>query len=171
MIKWHKRFMNIAKEVSTWSKDFTQIGAIIVKDKRILSTGYNGFPKSLNDDKERIYNRELKLKFTIHAELNSLLNALEHGISVRDSTLYVYGLRPCHECAKSIIQSGIKTVVYFNKASQSSSWSESCDLAENMFKESGVNLIDITKISQIGDQEFDDYVQEITFINESISHL
>lgn len=111
--KWDKRFMNVAKEISTWSKDpSTKIGAIIVNDeRRILATGYNGFPKGIEDTDERLYNKEQKYTHVIHAEMNALMNALYNGVSVKDSTLYVWGLPVCSECAKNVIQAGIKRVV------------------------------------------------------------
>jgi len=111
--KWDKRFMNVAREISTWSKDpSTKIGAIIVNDeRRILATGYNGFPKGIEDTDERLYNKEQKYTRVIHAEMNALMNALYNGVSVKDSTLYVWGLPVCSECAKNVIQAGIKRVV------------------------------------------------------------
>lgn len=111
--KWDIRFMKIAREISTWSKDPSRkVGAVIVNnDRRILATGYNGFPKGIADDEERLNDREKKYPRIVHAEMNALMNALYSGVSVRDATIYVYGLPVCPECTKSIIQSGIKRVV------------------------------------------------------------
>ena len=104
--KWDKRFLEIAHQVATWSKDpSTKVGAIIVGDKlQIVSQGYNGFPRNIEDKEERLNIRELKYKFTIHAEANAIYNALYNGSSVQYCTLYCVSLFPCSECAKAIIQ-------------------------------------------------------------------
>lgn len=111
--KWHQRFINLAKEISTWSKDpSTQVGAIIVGPKRrIVSVGYNGFPRGVPDLCEHLDDRKFKYKLISHAERNALDNCIEptDGYTIY-STLY-----PCSECAKSIIQKGIKRVVALPK--------------------------------------------------------
>ena len=116
-ISWDEYFMGVALLAAQRSKDpSTQVGACIVDgDKRILSTGYNGFPKGCSDD-EFPWNRdeacgETKYPFVVHAELNAILNA--SGKKLAGATVYV-ALFPCHECAKAIIQSGIKEVVYLS---------------------------------------------------------
>ena len=116
-ISWDEYFMGVAILASQRSKDpSTQVGACIVDgDKRILSTGYNGFPQGCSDD-EFPWNRdeaegETKYQYVVHAELNAILNA--SGKKLAGSTVYV-GLFPCNECAKAIIQSGIKEVVYLS---------------------------------------------------------
>ena len=77
MTKWDIRFVRIAKEVAEWSKDpSTQVGAIAVKNRKIIATGYNGFPKGIEDIRTRLHDRELKLKFTVHAEKNMIYNAV-----------------------------------------------------------------------------------------------
>ena len=116
-ISWDEYFMGVALLAAQRSKDpNTQVGACIVDDsKRILSTGYNGFPQGCSDD-EFPWNRdekqgETKYQFVVHAELNAILNA--SGKNLFGSTVYV-ALFPCNECAKAIIQSGIKEVVYLS---------------------------------------------------------
>ncbi len=116
-ISWDEYFMGVALLAAQRSKDpSTQVGACIVdKDKRILSTGYNGFPHGCSDD-EFPWNRdeakgETKYQFVVHAELNAILNA--SGKNLFGSTVYV-ALFPCNECAKAIIQSGIKEVIYLS---------------------------------------------------------
>lgn len=105
--------MRLAREVSSWSKDpSSKIGAVIVNDKRrILATGYNGFPEGIEDTHDRLHNREEKYPRIIHGEMNALLNALKNGVSVEGATIYVYGLPICPDCTKSIIQAGIKRIV------------------------------------------------------------
>lgn len=114
-ISWDEYFMGVAKLSGMRSKDpNTQVGACIVSsDNKILSMGYNGFPMGCSDD-DFPWAREgqpLKMKylFTVHSELNAILNY--RGGSLEGSKLYV-SLFPCNECAKAIIQSGIKTIVY-----------------------------------------------------------
>ena len=107
--------MSVAVLAAMRSKDpNTQVGACIVgEDKRIISTGYNGFPRGCSDD-DFPWDREgeeTKYPFVVHAELNAILNA--GGRNVNGATLYV-GLFPCNECAKAIIQAGIKEVVYLS---------------------------------------------------------
>ena len=109
--------MGVALLAAERSKDpNTRVGACIVDDQnRIISTGYNGFPQGCSDD-EFPWNRdeaegETKYKFVVHAELNAILNT--RGKSLAGSRLYV-GLFPCNECAKAIIQSGIREVIYLS---------------------------------------------------------
>ena len=116
-ISWDEYFMGVALLAAQRSKDpNTQVGACIVdSSKRILSTGYNGFPQGCSDD-EFPWNRDeakgdTKYQFVVHAELNAILNA--SGKNLFGSTVYV-ALFPCNECAKAIIQSGIKEVVYLS---------------------------------------------------------
>ncbi len=114
-ISWDEYFMGIAMLAARRSKDpSTQVGACIVsKDNIIISTGYNGMPKGCSDD-EFPWNRdgeENKYPYVVHAELNAILNA--NGRDLRDSRIYV-ALFPCNECAKAIIQSGIKEVIYLS---------------------------------------------------------
>lgn len=114
-ISWDEYFMGVALLAANRSKDpNTQVGACIVdEDNVIISTGYNGFPLGCSDD-EFPWNREgeiTKYPFVVHAELNAILNA--NGKSMRGSKIYV-ALFPCNECAKAIIQAGIKEVVYLS---------------------------------------------------------
>lgn len=108
--KWDRRFMEMAQLVSTWSKDpSTKIGVVLVKDRKVISTGYNGFPEGIADD-ERLNDREQKYAIVLHAEMNALIQA---GRDARDSTLYLWGMPgpPCQNCAKHLIQAGITRVV------------------------------------------------------------
>ena len=114
-ISWDEYFMGIAMLAARRSKDpSTQVGACIVSpDNIIISTGYNGMPKGCSDD-EFPWDREgaeTKYPFVVHAELNAILNA--NGRDLRGSRIYV-ALFPCNECAKAIIQSGVKEVLYLS---------------------------------------------------------
>ncbi len=114
-ISWDEYFMGVAMLAARRSKDpSTQVGACIVsQDNIIISTGYNGMPKGCSDD-EFPWDREgeeTKYPFVVHAELNAILNA--NGRDLRGSKLYV-ALFPCNECAKAIIQSGVKEIFYLS---------------------------------------------------------
>lgn len=111
--KWDIRFLHMAKEISTWSKDpSTSVGAIAIDDdKRVLSMGFNGFPRGIADTHERLYNKEEKYQHIVHAEANVVYNATYHGVSLHGATVYVHGLMVCSECAKALIQVGVKRVV------------------------------------------------------------
>lgn len=114
-ISWDEYFMGVAALSGMRSKDpNTQVGACIVsQDNKILSMGYNGFPNGCSDDEfpwARVGDPlENKYFYTTHSELNAILNY--RGGSLEGSKLYV-SLFPCNECAKAIIQSGIKTIIY-----------------------------------------------------------
>ena len=117
-INWDEYFMGIAMLAAKRSKDpNTQVGACIVSpDNIIISTGYNGMPKGCSDDVfpwERSGEDETQTKYpyVVHAELNAILNA--NGRDLRGSRIFV-ALFPCNECAKAIIQSGVKEVLYLS---------------------------------------------------------
>ena len=144
--KWQRRYLDIAKNVASWSKDpGTQVGAIAVGKKgQILSQGYNGFPRGVRDTPERLNDREQKLKFTIHAELNLVFNASFSGISLEDSTVYVYGLPTCSECAKAMIQAGVKNLVIpASLIDKKPEWKDSWELSKVMFQEAGLNITEV----------------------------
>ncbi|BBB22395.1 dCMP deaminase [Abyssogena phaseoliformis symbiont OG214] len=140
--KWDERYLSLAKEVSTWSKDpSTQVGAITVgRKKEVLSQGFNGFPRGIHDTDERYNHRETKYQFVVHAEMNAIYNATYSGTSLDGATLYVYGLPICSECAKGIIQVGIKRVV-IEKSKELDNWNQSVELSQEMFIEAGVELV------------------------------
>ena len=111
--KWIKRYMGIAQEISTWSKDpSTKVGAVVVckSSGQILSQGYNGFPRGVVDAPEKLSDREEKLKWVVHAEMNCIYNASLAGVSLKGATLFVHGLPVCPECAKGVVQTGIDCV-------------------------------------------------------------
>lgn len=137
-ISWDEYFMGVALLASKRSKDpNTQVGACIVDNNNIiLSTGYNGFPIGCSDD-EYPWTREgeeTKYPFVVHAELNTILNA--NGKNLRGSRLYV-SLFPCNECAKAIIQSGIKEIIYISDKYAASS---STLASKRMLKSAGVSI-------------------------------
>lgn len=141
-ISWDEYFMGVALLAAKRSKDpNTQVGACIVnKNKRILSTGYNGFPYGCSDDTfswERS-GSDTKYKYVVHAELNAILNA--GGKDLSGARLYV-DLFPCNECAKAIIQSGITEVVYlYDKYADT----EETIASKKMLNSAGVRLTQLT---------------------------
>jgi len=144
--KWDKRYLALAKEVASWSKDpSTQVGAVTVGNKKeVLSQGFNGFPRGIIDSEDRYNNRETKYKYVVHAEMNAIYNATYSGVSLDGAVLYVYGLPICSECAKGIIQVGIKKVI-IEKSKELDNWNESVALSQEMFDEAGVELVIASK--------------------------
>jgi dCMP deaminase len=143
MKKWDIRFMEMAKLIASWSKDPTsQIGAVAVNDEhRILATGYNGFPKGIDDTQERLNDRPEKYRLVIHAEMNALMNALYSGVSLNGATMYVHGLPVCSDCAKCVIQAGIKRVVIPTFKSEKGDWQKIWEeRSAPMFKEANVQV-------------------------------
>ena len=137
--KWHSRYIDIAKVVSHWSKDpSTCVGAVAVGSKgQVLSQGYNGFPRKINDGPERLQDRETKYQYIVHAEMNCIYNATYNGVSLDGATLYVSGLPVCQECAKGVIQVGIKHVVMWDR-DYPEKWKESFYNSKELFREAGV---------------------------------
>ena len=144
--KWDKRYLALAKEVASWSKDpSTQVGAVTVGNKKeVLSQGFNGFPRGIVDSADRYKNRESKYRYVVHAEMNAIYNATYSGVSLDGAVLYVYGLPICSECAKGIIQVGIKKVI-IEKSKELDNWNESVALSQEMFDEAGVELVITSK--------------------------
>ena len=138
--------MAMAKEVASWSKDpNTQVGAVAVGSKgQILSQGFNGFPRGIFDLEERLQDRETKYKYVVHAEMNVIYNATYSGVSLDGAKLYVYGLPVCSECAKGIIQVGIKEVYVAQECVDlRPTWFESFQKTLDMFNEAGVKVFAI----------------------------
>ena len=122
--KWDKRFMDLTETVATWSSCFQEnrhVGAIIVKDRRVMTTGYNGAPAGIQTCVERgeCLRRKLGIAsgtraevcYAIHAEQNAIIQAAKLGISIEGATLYCTH-QPCSTCARIICNSGIRRVVY-----------------------------------------------------------
>lgn len=139
---WDSRFIQSCMLFASWSKDpSTKVGAVIVDQKRrIIGEGYNGFPRGVEDWPSRLNDREVKYRYTVHAELNAVLNCVRPP---EGATLYCYPLPPCNECAKSIIQSGIRRVVaaYVEQGETSAQWLETFKTTSLiMFREANVSV-------------------------------
>ena len=134
MNKWDKNFLELAKTVSTFSKDpSTKVGAVIAdNDNRVISIGYNGFPKGIRDD-NRLDNRDLKYDMVVHAEANALLFA---NAPVKGGTIYTWPFQPCSRCASLIIQAGVQRVV--SVENEETRWVSNFQLAHDMLTEARV---------------------------------
>lgn len=139
-LSWDEYFMGVALLSAQRSKDpNTQVGACIVNaDKKIVGVGYNGFPTGCSDE-ELPWSREgnfldTKYPYICHAELNAILNSISRDL--KGATVYV-ALFPCNECAKAIIQSGIREVVYISDKYENS---DAVKASKIMFKQAGVTL-------------------------------
>jgi dCMP deaminase len=141
--------MDIAIRTAELSKDRrTKVGAVIAGPSReILSVGYNGFPMGLNDEHAYRHEPPAKYLFTEHAERNAIYHGARRGISLSGTILYST-LFPCADCARAIIQVGIKEVCFMNGLDQKekdSQWTESFLASEEMLHESGVKIVQFTK--------------------------
>jgi len=140
---WDIKFINLAKHISTWSKDrSTKIGAVIVdKDNRIVSIGYNGFPTDINDNVEERHQRPAKYLYTEHAERNSIYNSSRIGVSTKGCSIYISQLFPCTDCARAIIQSGIDTIYCNEPNFNDERWGENFKVSYEMLIEANIKLI------------------------------
>lgn len=141
--KWTVRYLDLAKNIASWSMDpSTKVGAVVVgKNGQILSQGYNGFPRGVKDTEQRLNNREEKYKYVVHAEMNCIYNASYNGSSLKDTTLYVYGLPVCSECAKGVVQVGITKVVMQHPKDIPNHWNEKVLITKTIFNEAGVKFL------------------------------
>lgn len=141
MANWNERFLNLAIHISNWSKDpSTKVGCVVVgPDREIRSTGFNGLPRGIEDNEERLNNREIKYPMICHAEENAIMHAARIGISLKECTAYVTW-PPCTRCARSLIQAGILTVIYPKNTEIPDRWASDFELSMDMFKEAGIEL-------------------------------
>jgi len=139
--KWDNRFLQLAEHISKWSKDpSTKVGCVVVgPDREIRSTGFNGFPRGIDDSEERLTNRDLKYPLICHAEENAIMHAARIGLSLKDCTAYVTW-PPCTRCARSLIQAGISEVVIPSGLEIPDRWREDFELSMSLMKESGLNI-------------------------------
>jgi len=139
---WDAYFANMLSAVAIKSKDTsTKVGAIIIgPDKEIRSTGYNSFPRGLNDAVPERFERPEKYYWFEHAERNAIYNAARHGSAMKDCTLYV-SMTPCLDCARGVVQAGIKEVIVCEEnISDQSKWDEHNKRVGRLFDECGVKI-------------------------------
>lgn len=149
--KWDLRFLRLAQQISTWSKDpSTKVGAVIVRpDKTIASVGFNGFPRGMSDDPSLYADKPTKYSRVIHGEVNALL-ALKESAKGYTSYHWPIGYGPsCDRCTVCLIQAGISRVVYVKTSTDKlSHWKESVEAGLRMFAEAGVEVV------AIGEEEY-----------------
>jgi dCMP deaminase len=144
-MNWVDYFRNIAEVAKLKSKDInTQIGAVIVgKDNEIVSTGYNSFPRGINDEVLERQERPEKYYWMEHAERNAIINAARIGVSTKGTTMYLTCGMPCCDCTRAIVNAGITKVYMYNDGTGAKGelWDEHAIRSRVMFKEAGVNVI------------------------------
>jgi dCMP deaminase len=142
-MRWVEYFRNLAHQVKLKSKDQnTQIGAVIVgKDKEIVSTGYNSFPRGLKDNILKRQERPEKYYWFEHGERNAIYNAARIGVSTKGCTMYLSCGIPCADCARGIINAGI-TRIFCERvdSTKGSHWNDSQERSWEMFDEAGVKV-------------------------------
>lgn len=135
-LKWDLRFLHLAEHIASWSLDpSTQTGAVITDGKRLVSVGYNGLPKGVEDTHERLHDRELKYALVVHCERNAIIFAQK---DLAGCTLYTWPFMSCSVCAGMVIQAGITRVVA--PVNDNPRWVDSFVLSTQMFNESGVEV-------------------------------
>ena len=142
-MRWVEYFQELAHTVKKKSKDKnTQIGVVIVgKDKEIISTGYNSFPRGINDSLDERQERPEKYYWFEHAERNAIYNAARIGVSTKGATMYLSCGVPCSDCARAIINSGITRIFCErNDYTKGPHWADSQQRSWTMFDEVGVEV-------------------------------
>jgi dCMP deaminase len=142
MADWDKRYIDLADFISQWSKDkSTKVGSVIVDEENhdIVSIGYNGFPRGCDDTKEERHLRPAKYWYTEHSERNCIYNASRNGKSTNGKIMYVQFF-PCVDCARGIIQSGIKRLITTEPDFNNPRWGESAKIAKELLDECGVEI-------------------------------
>lgn len=139
MNSWDSRWIDMAALAATWSKDRSRTcGAVIVDNRNALvSIGWNGFPRGVNDDVEARHERPAKYKWTEHAERNAIYNAAANGHPTKGCTMYLPWY-PCADCARAIIQSGITAVVCVEPDWSDPVWAADFEMVREMLAECGL---------------------------------
>ena len=137
--KWDTRFIELARHISEWSKDpSTKVGCVVIgEDREIRSTGFNGFPRGIADDSERLGDREQKYPLICHAEENAIMHAARVGVSLKGCVAYVTW-PPCTRCTRSLIQAGIVEVVFPNDIEIPERWQKDFAMSMKMMDEAGI---------------------------------
>lgn len=144
---WDDKYMELAGHIALWSKDqSTKVGCVIVSPhNRVINTGINGFPSGINDQEAGRHERPTKYLFTEHAERNAIYSAAKHGISLNGGTMYLPWF-PCADCARAIIQSGIKRLFCkMPDTKEQGKWTDHFRAAMAMLQEAGIEVIHMNK--------------------------
>lgn len=143
-IDWDKYWQDLCKVVKSRSKDEnTQIGVVIFgEDNQVISTGYNSFPRGINDNVPERQSRENGEKYYwfSHAETNAIINCALNGVSTKGAKMYMSCGMPCCDCARNIINAGIKEIWCKQDSYTQQKWKESAERSVQMFKEAGIKV-------------------------------
>jgi dCMP deaminase len=139
-----RKFIGIAEAVAQLSKDpSTKVGAVaLAPSGAILSVGYNGFPRGVEDSPERYADRPTKLALIAHAEQNLVAQAAREGVRLDGCTVVLSGLYPCSSCAKSLIQAGVVRILT-PPSEANSKWSDDAKWSRILFHEAGVEVVEV----------------------------
>lgn len=140
-LKWERRYLDLAKLISTWSKDpSTKVGAVIIgPDRAVISIGFNGFPRKMPDTPDLYLNRDEKYSRIIHGEINALLQ-VKGGVP-KGSTLYTYPFMPCDRCVVQFLQAGVMSYVApMTTPEQQERWGASFERTTRYIRECGAEL-------------------------------
>lgn len=136
--KWDLRFIERAESIAQWSKDPNRkVGCVLVRDKRSIAEGYNGFPENLSDSLYRLKDPFFKDRVILHAEKNAVINAGKFGVATAGATAYV-NYHPCSSCSSVLIQAGIKKIVCPPPSEASEKWVRDFKLSSDILVEAGV---------------------------------
>lgn len=140
-MNWDKRWMDMANLVASWSKDRSRTcGAVIVDDRNVLvSVGWNGFPRGIDDDVDARHERPAKYKWTEHAERNAIFNAAANGYATKGCSMYLTWY-PCASCVRAIIQSGINEIVCREPDWNDGTWAADFAIVREMLTEVSVDV-------------------------------
>ena len=153
--KWNQRWLRLAHEVASWSKDEIKVGAVIFdKNRNPRGFGYNGPPRNIDDSDPHVWQKPQKNWLFEHAERNVVYACARNGISCDDCTLVVTHW-PCCDCTRAIIQSGITHLIVDQACLDSkgvffAKWSDQIEVSQNMLKAAGVNY-ETTRINREND--------------------
>lgn len=134
-LNWDRRYLELAKLVSTWSKDPNkQVGAVITDRQYVRGVGFNGFPRGVEDHEYLLADKKMKLQIVVHAEVNAILAARGMG-----DTMYIWPCLPCTQCSSLIIQAGIfRVVTSLSDKNAKSKWNK--DLAHDLLQQADVEV-------------------------------
>jgi dCMP deaminase len=143
--KWHRRFLALSEMIATWSKDPSRgVGAVIVSPaKQVISTGFNGLPRAIEDLPERL-ERPAKYDLIVHAEMNAIIQCARNGVSPMGCGIYS-SFFPCINCAIAIVQSGITTVVAYEPIAGDEHWLGSIEKSRAVFREAKVEFLELAR--------------------------
>lgn len=148
VISWDEYFINMTEVIRSKSKDpSSKIGAVIVgQDHEVLSTGFNGFPRSIDETIAERWERPIKYDYVEHAERNAIYNAARNGIRTKGATLYLTGFgppcTPCINCTKAVIQAGIVRVVGYSYKPADASWMRELEFSKALLEEAGIEFVE-----------------------------